>query len=59
MTLRAVNHRYLDVQLRVPQTLGDQEARIRALVQQAIARGRVEVGVSVQFRRARPCRRWS
>ena len=51
VTLRAVNHRYLDVQVRVPQTLQDQEARIRALLQQAIARGRVEVGVSLQFRR--------
>ena len=51
VTLRAVNHRYLDVQVRVPQTLQDQESRIRALLQQTIARGRVEVGVSLQFRR--------
>jgi uncharacterized protein (TIGR00255 family) len=50
VTLRAVNHRYLDVQVRVPQTLQDQESRIRALLQQAIARGRVEVGISLQFR---------
>ncbi len=51
VTLRAVNHRYLDVQVRVPQALQDQETRIRALLQQAIARGRVEVGISLQFRR--------
>jgi uncharacterized protein (TIGR00255 family) len=51
VTLRAVNHRYLDVQVRVPQTLQDQESRIRALLQQAIARGRIEVGISLQFRR--------
>jgi uncharacterized protein (TIGR00255 family) len=50
VTLRAVNHRYLDVQVRVPQTLQDQESRIRSLLQQAIARGRVEVGISLQFR---------
>ena len=50
VTLRAVNHRYLDVQVRVPQALQDQETRIRALLQQAIARGRVEVGISLQFR---------
>ena len=42
VTLRAVNHRFLDVQTRMPPSLGDQEARIRALVQQVIARGRVE-----------------
>jgi uncharacterized protein (TIGR00255 family) len=51
VTLRAVNHRYLDVQVRVPQTLQDQESRVRALLQQAVARGRVEVGISLQFRR--------
>jgi uncharacterized protein (TIGR00255 family) len=51
VTLRAVNHRYLDVQVRVPQSLQDQESRIRGLLQQAIARGRVEVGISLQFRR--------
>jgi uncharacterized protein (TIGR00255 family) len=51
VTLRAVNHRYLDVQVRVPQSLQDQEPRIRTLLQQAIARGRIEVGISLQFRR--------
>ena len=52
VTVRAVNHRYLDVQLRLPQSLADREPRIRALVQQAVARGRVELGVSVQLRQA-------
>jgi len=52
VTVRAVNHRFLDVQLRLPQSLADREARIRALVQQAVARGRVELGVSVQLRQA-------
>jgi len=51
VTLRAVNHRYLDVQVRVPQSLQDQESKIRALLQQVVARGRVEVGISLQFRR--------
>jgi uncharacterized protein (TIGR00255 family) len=51
VTLRAVNHRYLDLQLRVPSLLADQEARIRTLVQQVVARGRVEVSVSMQPRR--------
>ncbi len=52
VTVRAVNHRYLDLQLRLPQSLSDREPRIRALVQQAIARGRVELGVSLQLRQA-------
>ncbi len=52
VTLRAVNHRFLDVQTRMPPSLGDQEARVRALVQQVIARGRVEVSVGMQSKRA-------
>ena len=52
VTVRAVNHRFLDVQLRLPQSLADREGRIRALVQQAVARGRIELGVSVQLRQA-------
>lgn len=52
VTVRAVNHRFLDVQVRLPQTLADREARVRALVQQTVARGRVEIGVSVQMRQA-------
>ena len=51
VTLRAVNHRYLDLQLRVPAALADQEQRIRGLVQEVVARGRVEVSVSMQPRR--------
>jgi uncharacterized protein (TIGR00255 family) len=52
VTVRAVNHRFLDVQVRLPQSLADREARVRALVQQAVARGRVEIGVSLQLRQA-------
>ena len=50
VTVRAVNHRHLDLQLRVPQTLADSEGRIRASVQRRIGRGRVELAVSVQYR---------
>ncbi|HEX7085507.1 MAG TPA: YicC/YloC family endoribonuclease [Vicinamibacterales bacterium] len=50
VTIRAVNHRFLDLQLRLPSALADREPRIRALVQQSIARGRVELAVSVQSR---------
>ena len=50
VTLKAVNHRFLDVQLRMPQWLADLEPRVRALLQRRVARGRVEVGISVQLR---------
>ena len=50
VTIRSVNHRYLDVQVRLPQLLASMESRVRALVQQRMARGRVEVSVSVQAR---------
>jgi len=51
VTIRAVNHRFLDVQLRIPSSLASVEPRLRAIVQQRIARGRVEVSVSVQSRK--------
>ena len=51
VTVRSVNHRYLDLQLRLPQSLAAAESKLRALVQQRVARGRVEVTVSVQQRR--------
>ena len=50
VTIRTVNHRFLDLQLRLPTSLGELEGRLRQLVQQRVARGRVELGVSMQFR---------
>ena len=52
VTVRAVNHRFLDIQLRVPQSLADLEPRVRALLQKRLARGRVELAISVQVRNA-------
>ena len=51
VTLKSVNHRFLDLQLRTPGSLAALENRIRALVQSRVARGRVEVTVTVQQRR--------
>ena len=51
VTIRSVNHRFLDLQLRLPSSLAAMESRLRARVQQKIARGRVELTVSVQLRR--------
>ena len=52
VTVRAVNHRFLDLQLRLPSAVADLEPRVRALVQGRLARGRVEVNVSLQMRQA-------
>jgi uncharacterized protein (TIGR00255 family) len=52
VTVRAVNHRFLDLQLRIPQSIGDVEPRVRALLQKWLARGRVELGISLQVRNA-------
>src|SRR6266566_4165015 len=50
VTIRALNHRYLDLQLRVPQSLATIEAEVRALVAKRAARGRIELSVSLQLR---------
>jgi uncharacterized protein (TIGR00255 family) len=50
VTMRSVNHRYLDLQLRIPQALAAIESELRALVGRFVARGRVEVGLSFQLR---------
>ena len=52
VTIRALNHRHLDLQLRNPQSLAVHEADIRGLVAKHVARGRVELSVSMQLRRA-------
>ena len=50
VTIRALNHRHLDLQLRIPQTLAAIESDVRALVARRVARGRVELSLSVQVR---------
>jgi uncharacterized protein (TIGR00255 family) len=52
LTVRAVNHRFLDLQIRLPQNLADQEPRVRTALQKRLARGRVEVSASLQLRQA-------
>ena len=52
VTIRSVNHRFLDMQLRLPPAIADLEPRLRAIVQKHMARGRVEVSVSLQLRQA-------
>jgi uncharacterized protein (TIGR00255 family) len=50
VTVKGVNHRFLDLQLRTPASLAPIESRLRAVVQQRIARGRIEVAITVQPR---------
>jgi uncharacterized protein (TIGR00255 family) len=50
VTIRAVNHRYLDMQLRNPSSLASIEGEIRTLVGKHVARGRIELAVSLQLR---------
>jgi uncharacterized protein (TIGR00255 family) len=48
VTVKSVNHRYLDTQIKAPQALAPLEARLRGLLQKKLTRGRVEVSLSVE-----------
>lgn len=48
VTLKSVNHRFLDVQIKAPQMLTSIEHRLRVLLQQRLTRGRVEVTLFVE-----------
>jgi len=50
VTIKSLNHRYLDVQLRLPQSLAALEADVRTLVGRRVARGRVELSLTLQLR---------
>jgi uncharacterized protein (TIGR00255 family) len=50
VTLRAVNHRFLDVQLRLPPAIADLEPRLRSLLQKRLTRGRIELSIAMQLR---------
>ncbi len=50
VSVKTVNHRFLDLQLRLSQMIAELEPRVRQLVQQHVSRGRVDVNVSVQLR---------
>jgi len=52
VTAKGVNHRFLDLQLRMPGALAPIETKLRGVVQQKIARGRLEVSIGIQARAA-------
>ena len=45
--LRSVNHRFLEVAVRVPRSLAQLEDQIRKTVQQRCLRGRIDVSISL------------
>lgn len=47
--LRSVNNRFLDINVRVPQDLSALENRIRDVIRRAMARGKIEARVSVDY----------
>lgn len=46
VTIKSVNHRFLDVQIKGPSSLAGLDGRLKALVQQRLTRGRVEIALS-------------
>ena len=48
-SIRAVNHRYLDLQIRLPSSFSGLEQGLRSIVQERLLRGRVDLLVTVQF----------
>ena len=54
VTARSVNHRYLDLQIHLPQSLLRLEPRVRETAQGRLARGRVEIRVTARRRAPLP-----
>lgn len=45
VSIRSVNHRFLDLSVRLPEPLWELEPRVRALVSERLRRGKVEIAV--------------
>ena len=52
VTVKSVNHRYLDIQIRAPHALGDIEQDVREMVQRLASRGRVDLSITMQLKAA-------
>ena len=50
VTVRSVNHRYLDIKVRAPQDLSELEREFREIVQAQVFRGHVELAVTLQLK---------
>ncbi len=49
VTVKSVNHRFLDVVVKAPQALAECEGRIKSAAQQRMARGRVDVAIALEY----------
>ena len=49
VTIRAVNHRYLDLSIRMPQYMLQHEAALRRQIGQSVSRGRLEIFVDAEM----------
>jgi len=49
LSVKSVNHRFLDVVVKAPQVLSPLEARLKAIAQRLVTRGRVDVSLAVEF----------
>jgi len=49
VTAKSVNHRFLDLAIKAPSALGAIDGRLRALVQQRLTRGRVEISINLEM----------
>ena len=54
VSVKSVNHRFLDVKLRLPESLDPYEIRLRQAVRERIHRGHVDIHVSVEPGKAAP-----
>src|ERR1700739_4394901 len=54
VSIKSVNHRFLDVKLRIPESLEPYEHRLRQVVRARIHRGHLDVHVSVDPGEAAP-----
>jgi len=52
VTAKSVNHRFLDLKMRMPEGLEQFEPRLRQAVRERIHRGHVEIQVSAEARTA-------
>ena len=50
--MRSVNHRHLDLRVRLPRVLSDQEAVVKKQIQNGLSRGKVDVTVSLSMKSA-------
>src|ERR1700722_743645 len=56
LSVRSINHRFLDLQVRLPAALEPLEPSVRRLVKERVARGHIEVNISFERTDSQPLR---